>query len=357
MAIAAAASVGIAPSTASTASTAPTADPVGVVVVHNRSEAKIRSVLAGLPHHGLATGYNVTFASPPAYVGPYAAGKVAGDRAVDALRALKAVRFLAGVPTAVSFTSADSNLAQHCAVLLAATGQFAHTGLTKPADMSNKFFNVSAQGCGSSNLFQGLDNLSSAILGWASDPGANNLGFAGHRGWEISTAGTTYGLGFGTFSGRNMSALQVFDNAAFFPEQIATDYVAWPNSGAFPLEYFWGGTSSNTAVPWSVYLGNAYQVPDTATVTVTLVRARDGQKWKFRPTTQRPTGTDNGGSYLNVNPDTHYGMARAIIFRPSQGALGTILPGDQFTVYVGGIKTAAGAATTLKYKTTFFKLN
>ncbi len=332
--------------------------PVGVVVAHNRSEAKIRSSLAGWPHHGFAASYPVTFAIPPAYSGPYAAGKVAADRQLDALKALKAVRFLAGVPTSgISFTTANSNLAQHCTVLLAASNQFAHTGLTKPADMTNRFFGVSADGCASSNLYQGLDNLSSAIVGWASDPGPNNLEFVGHRGWEISTAGSTYGLGYGTFAGRNMSALQVFDNAAFFPAQIATDYVAWPNSGAFPLEYFWGGTSSNSTLPWSVHLGNAYQAPDPATVAVTLVRTRDGQTWHFRPTTQRPNGTDNGGNYLNVNPNTVYGMARSIIFRPSQAALGTILPGDQFKVYVGGIKTDAGVATTLKYTTTFFKLN
>src|SRR5436190_8893659 len=127
MALTAAASVATAPSTASTASTTPTADPVGVVVAHNRSEAKIRSVLAGWPHHGLDPAYGVTFATPPAYSAPYAAGKVAADRQMDALRALKAVRFLAGVPTDISFTSVDSNLAQHCTVLLAATNQFAHT--------------------------------------------------------------------------------------------------------------------------------------------------------------------------------------------------------------------------------------
>ena len=149
----------------------------------------------------------------------------------------------------------------------------------------------------------------------------------------------------------------MLDNAAFSESQRATDYVAWPNSGAFPLEYFWGGRSSNSAVPWSVYLGNAYQAPDPSTVTVVLVRARDGQKWRFTPTTQRPNGTtDNGGNYLNVNPDQTYGMARSIVFRPSLAALGTIQDGDQFTVTVRGITNAAGNAKTLKYTTTFFKL-
>ena len=151
-------------------------------------------------------------------------------------------------------------------MLLAATNQFAHSGLTKPADMSAAFFNDAAQGCAKSNLYSGLNNLSNAVMGWAADPGANNLGLAGHRGWEISTAGATYGIGYGTFSGRNISALHVLDNAAFYASQQATDYVAWPNSGAFPLEYFWGGRSSNSAVPWSVYLGNAYQAPDPSTV-------------------------------------------------------------------------------------------
>ncbi len=138
----------------------------------------------------------------------------------------------------------------------------------------------------------------------------------------------------------------MLDNAAFSESQRATNYVAWPNSGAFPLEYFWGGRSSNSAVPWSVYLGNAYQAPDPSTVIVVLVRARDGKRWRFTPSTQRPNGTtDNGGSYLNVNPDQTYGMARSIVFRPSLAALGTIRDGDQFTVTVRGITKAQPAPT------------
>jgi len=357
MTLAAAASVATAPSSATPASGKAA---VGVVVAHGRTEAQIRTALASATyaHHGLSASYSPTFATPPSYVSPYAPGTLTTGRRNDALRALKAVRFLAGVPTDVSFTSANSSLAQHCSVLLAATNQFAHTGLTKPADMSSSFFDKAALGCAKSNLYSGLSNLSNAVLGWAADPGANNLARAGHRGWEISTAGTTYGIGYGTYAGRNISALHVFDNAAFDSSQQATDYVAWPNSGAFPLEYFWGGRSSNSAVPWSVHLGNAYQAPDPSTVSVVLVRARDGQKWRFTPTTQRPNGTtDNGGNYLNVNPDQYYGMARSIVFRPSLTALGTIQDGDQFTVTVRGITNAAGTAKTLKFTTTFFKLS
>ena len=357
MTLAAAASVATVPSSAEPG---PDMGAVGVVVTHGRTEAQIRSALgsATYTHHGLSASYPVTFATPPSYVSPYAPGTLATARRNDALRALKAVRYLAGVPTGISFTSANNSLAQHCSVLLAASNQFAHTGLNKPPDMSQSFFDKASAGCAESNLYGGLDNLSRAVLGWAADPGANNLGLAGHRGWQISTAGTTYGIGYGTHAGRNISAGHVLDNAACFNETLrATDYVAWPNSGAFPLEYFWGGRSSNSALPWSVYLGNAYQAPDPSQVDVVLVRARDGQRWRFTPTTQRPNGTtDNGGSYLNVNPNTCYGMARSILFRPSQAVLGTIQDGDRFTVIVRGIKDAAGNATTLRYATTFFKL-
>jgi hypothetical protein len=333
---------------------------VGVVVAHGRTEAQIRSTLAqaAYSHHGLSASYAPSFATPPSYVSPYVAGELTTARRNDALRALKAVRYLAGVPTDVSFTPANNRLAQHCAVLLAASGQFTHFP-SKPADMSDDFFAEAEKGCRESNLYGGISNLSNAVLGWAADPGANNLGLAGHRGWEISTAGATYGIGYGTYSGRNISALHVFDNPAFpnNPGSLATSYVAWPNSGAFPLEYFWGGRSSNSAVPWSVYLGNAYQAPDPAKVSVVLVRARDGRKWRFTPATQRPDGsTDNGGNYLNVNPNQTFGMARSILFRPSLGALGTIRDGDRFTVTVRGIKDAAGDATTLRYATKFFRL-
>lgn len=51
-------------------------------------------------------------------------------------------------------------------------------------------------------------------------PGANNLARAGHRSWEISTAGTTYGLGYGTYAGCNVSTLHVLDNAAFDSSQL-----------------------------------------------------------------------------------------------------------------------------------------
>ena len=233
MTLAAAASVATVPSGA-TPATGEAA--VGVVVTHGRTEAQIRSALATATyaHHGFSASYSPTFGTAPSYVSPYAPGKVSAGRRNDALRALKAVRFLGGVPTDVSFTSGNSSLAQHCSVLLAATNQFAHSGLTKPADMSNSFFAKAADGCAKSNLYSGLSNLSNAVLGWAADPGANNLGLAGHRGWEIRTAGTTYGIGYGTYSGRNISALHVLDNAAFTSDELATDYVAWPNSGVFP---------------------------------------------------------------------------------------------------------------------------
>ena len=86
-------------------------------------------------------------------------------------------------------------------------------------------------------------------------PGANNLARAGHRGWEISTAGTTHGLGYGTYAGRNVPTLHVLDNAAFDSSQLGRQVI-------------------QPAVPWSVHPGNAYQAPDSSTVTVVLVRAR-----------------------------------------------------------------------------------
>ncbi len=138
MTLAAAASVATVPSSA-TPSSGEAA--VGVVVTHGRTEAQIRSALASATysHHGFSASYSPTFETPPSYVSPYAPGKLVTSRRNDALRALKAVRYLAGVPTAVSFQAVKNSLAQHCSVLLAASGQFTHFP-TKPTDMTDDFF-------------------------------------------------------------------------------------------------------------------------------------------------------------------------------------------------------------------------
>jgi hypothetical protein len=72
-----------------------------------------------------------------------------------------------------------------------------------------------------------------------------------------------------------------------YADSLIDSYLAWPNAGAFPLQYFVpdGVNTLNTArapeYPWTVKLGSLYSTPEKSNVILTLTRARDGKVWTF----------------------------------------------------------------------------
>lgn len=303
------------------------------------------------------------------------AGSIKQEYLDDALNALEMVRYVAGLPYEnVQFTDLYNSYSQYGAVLMATSDQFTHYP-TQPEDCPDDFFALAYKGCSEANLSWQMgsikyastskDNLAYDILGWMQDEGSNNIEHAGHRRWMLIPGATNFGIGYASVVSSSYyegySSLHVDDG---WNSGNPDTYVAWPSSGDFPIEYFTGDWSSNVTAPqypWSINLGTAYGSPSRSSVEITLTRYRDGAVhtvWEFDENTPQ-LGDDNmpdNSMHLAVD-DTGYGMTKAIIFRPDVTTLGTILPGDVFTVEVSGITTSAGAATTLEYEIDFFDLS
>ena len=335
-------------------------NPNVVSMDRTRNRSSIIAMASSYAHSGFNKSKVTQYATTPLFSSPYNAGSLYTDDVADALNAMKMVRYIAGLPYEnVAFTDERNNIAQHGAVLLAATNQYTHTP-TKPADMPQTFFDLGYRGCDESNIFLGINankNISRSILGWIADNGDYNIENAGHRRWVLRPDGQNFGIGFASSDNRYYSNLHVQDSSL---GREADTYVAWPNSGDFPIQYFTNSTNINTApqYPWSLNLGAEYQVPMRNEIQLTLTRTRDNKVWTFNAATPQ-LGVGNmpdDSMHLAVDNDS-YGTKKAIIFRPDVTSLGALQEGDVFSVQLSGIKTKDGTPTTLEYSINFFDLD
>ncbi|MBR3995877.1 MAG: hypothetical protein IKI97_11445 [Clostridia bacterium] len=297
----------------------------------------------------------------PRLTAPYSAGKLKKSGLDDALNSLKMVRFLAGVPYEnVKLTDELNDIAQHGAVLLAATNQFTHSP-GKPADMTVEFYKKGEQGCKEANINAGRNSISNAVIGFVFDAGQGNITNAGHRRWVLKPGGENFGMGFvkgaQSYGGYRIN-MYVYDGKGPFDCE-ADSYVAWPNAGAFPLQYF--ADSNNIfapiTAPWSINLGEQYSVPSKKNAKIKLTRKSDGKEWIFdfqTPDLGKEEMTDDK-LHFSVDNDG-YGMGKALIFRPDIKSLGVIADGESFNVEVSGIKYRDGSEAVLSYDINFFDL-
>ncbi|MBR5308163.1 MAG: hypothetical protein IKU43_05280 [Clostridia bacterium] len=325
---------------------------------HDRTRDEVIEKHLEYPHSGF-TAKTTEFKTAPVTKAPYSAGSLADEDVADALNALKMVRFLAGVPYENTvFTEEYNNISQHGAVLLASSNQFTHTP-GKPIDMSQEFYDVAYKGCNLANLSAGKNNIANAIIGFVYDKGQNNISHAGHRRWVLRPGGVQYGIGFAkgdaTYGGMRISMLV---NTGAGAE--ADSFVAWPSSGAFPIQYFAASnTIENTVIdaPWSINLGAQYAAPTKATAVVKLTRESDGKVWIFDSSTPDLGAEMLSDDKLHYSVDnTGYGMKKGILIRPDLDSLGVIADGEIFTVEVSGIKYKDGKDATLSYSIEFFDL-
>jgi uncharacterized protein YkwD len=277
------------------------------------------------------------YAAAPTVRSPFATGTLASAFMRDGLNSLNYCRFLAGLPDDVTLDSTYDNLAQHGAVLLAAS-DFSHTP-AKPAGMDQTFYNLGYRATSSSNIGVGHANLPDFMLECMADSDTGNIGALGHRRWILDPPMAKTGLGYA--SGR--SDAYVFDYSR--STQVAYDSIKWPCSGAFPAEMF------DSDTPWSVTLNpTVYSVSSaTASFTVTLTRESDGSTWTFTSADTNPAG-----EFFKVDT-TGYGVPNCIIFRPDPASVGAYHVGDVFDVSIaGGIsRRSDGKPVTITYSTRF----
>ncbi len=334
-----------------------------IKINHDNSISDIVAMERRCPSCALTGGAQTRYKETPSFTAPYKAGSLSDEDIADAQNALRMVRFLAGVPYEQSVFEPELNdIAQHGAVLLAASNQFDHYP-QQPNDMSDEFFETAYKGCNEANISAGRDNISECVLGWVYDAGANNIERAGHRRWIFKPSNQDFGIGYArgpaSSSYRGYRAnMHVFGLKHSYGSNFDS-YVAWPAAGDFPIQYMAASEELNQIIdcPWSINLGSPYTAPDKQNVTLKLKRERDGKVWTFDKNTPNlgEEGLSDSKMHLAVDNDG-YGIDKAIIFRPDLNSLGTIEDGDVFNVELSGIKYTDGSDAVLKYEIRFFDI-
>lgn len=334
-------------------------DPNIIVINRERNRNSIVEMAKRFPNSGFNSDKVTRYDTDPSFYSPYMAGSLNSDDIADALNTVKMVRYLAGVPYEnVSFTDDLNKIAQHGAVLAAASEQYTHTP-TKPMDMSQDFFDLGYRGNSEANISLGINtnsNISWSILGWMADGGDNNIANVGHRRWILKPDGNNFGIGFAGIDNKNYANMHISERGL---NRTADTYIAWPSPGDFPIQYFSNTANINAPAiyPWSISLGDAYRTPLRNDIQLTLTRKRDNKVWTFnRNTPELGIGNmPDDSMHLSVDYETR-GMGKTIIFRPDLTSLGSLHESDVFEVKLSGINTSDGKATTLEYNINFFDL-
>ena len=241
------------------------------------------------------------------------------------------MRKIAGVPS-VSLSDEKNNMAQHGAVLLAAS-EFTHNP-QQPADMDRSFYNLGRKATSEGNISAGV-GLFGSIDSFMDDTDRNNISTLGHRWWQLNPQ--IESVGFGASTGERFIVEMIHDASA---THVDYDFISWPASGFFPNELF----SNNTA--WSILLNpDVFASPSVNDLTVMLTRASDGKQWEFSSNDSQEYAKIDGAKYFTVSPNTNH-----IIFRPDGISNYT---GD-YTVKIAGLKDSSEKDIRISYQVTFF---
>ena len=276
--------------------------------------------------------------SMPSCTAPFAAGSVKTEALQAAANRLNALRRIAGLPD-VTLDLSLCEEAQYGAVIQGHYGALDHYP-SKPAGMSDAFYQRAYAASSSSNLYAGR-TLTTAVDGWMNDSDQTNVDRLGHRRWQLNPALGKVGFGYAEANTRYHTYLaeKVLDKSGSGCEY---DFISWPASGNFPAELF------GKNIAWSISLNPMeYQTPRQSDLTVTLTREADGKVWTFRGSSYAPT---DSGNYFRVDTGG-YGIPNCIIFRPD----GIQTYDGIYTVQIQGLKTRNGQSVKdFAYQVEFF---
>lgn len=266
----------------------------------------------------------------PAYFGP-------------GLKLLNYLRYAIGLEGSVTLDAELSRKAQ-----LTADLRVLGDGISKkPAAWSDSQYKEASAGTydGFVNSLYGPHALDQGFHYWAIK---NNLqSFSGDVSRMLLLSPELARIGFGLGN--------VNDNGAILASRTnvdlsrsgtaAYDIVPYPGRGLFPAELFYPNN------PWSVMMNRStFDIPDTAAVTVTLMRTNEGQTWTMTADDNDTTFIPviDSGAYLDVMSYEEFHM---IMFRPGQ--VRSINGGDEYTVQVNGVKNKAGDEARITYQVKF----
>lgn len=296
---------------------------------------------------------------------------------------LNFIRMLAGL-SGVDVNASLNESAQYGALVSAANKKIAHSP-KKPDGMSDNIFKLCNDACAWSNLYSRTPEGKNKQFRYAfvsymcDNNSASNLAGMGHRRWILNPHLVRTGFGQAAYpkdenttSAFGAAVMRVtkgeFDKVD--PEKSDCgdyDFISWPSSGNFPVDEGSFNYAAPT-IPWSITLNPAkYAAPAAANVKITITRETDKKSWRFDASDVRTPASKND-KYMLINTKG-YGVNNAIIFnlgsaysessllRDSVSHLNGDAAEMRYSVQVSGIKTTAGAETTLNYRINFFDIN
>jgi hypothetical protein len=252
------------------------------------------------------------------------------DEKIQALRRLKAYRYLAEVPYEDLTLDDEYNaLCLAGAELCQKLGKLEHT--PKNPGLPEEEFTIAYKGTSRSNLAWGRMTLPAAVDGWMFDSDSYNIERLGHRRWCLYPGMQKTGFGrVGVFA-----AMYTFDRSrAELPD---FDFICFPARGYMPVDFF------GPRQAWSVTLNpRKYQTPAKDFVPKIYLADAKGMK----------EGQQLKLDFKNVD-SFPFGIPNCIIFRPE--AL-EVAPGKRYIVELDGIsRKSAGDPVALRYMVEFTK--
>ena len=250
------------------------------------------------------------------------------DDKTQALRRLKAYRFLAGVPYEDLILDEEYN--QAClagAKLCEKLGKSEH----KPMNpgMPEAEFKLAYKGTSSSNLGRGHKSLVQAVDSWMDDSDDRNIDRLGYRRWCLNPSMAKTGFGrSGVFS-----AMYTFDRGR--KTLVDYDFICWPARGYMPISFF------GPKHAWNVSLNPAKYKAPGMDFTPKIYQADAKGAKKGKPLKLNYQRVDTVG----------FGIPNCIIFRPENLAL---VSGARYVVELDGIEAqAADGPAMLRYVVEF----
>jgi hypothetical protein len=242
----------------------------------------------------------------------------------EALRRLRAYRWLCGVADDVELSWEQSEVTTAAVRLLELVNDLTHTP-SRPPGASDLIWEKGRLGCESSNLDPQPSPVRS-VDDFMYDSDSSNIDRVGHRRWCLSPKMTMTAWG----SHASRTAMMVTDQSRKGPDP---EWVAYPAPGWFPTTFIQAGAA------WSLHLDLARFAPPRADAVKVTVRPAD-DRYRRGP----PAELD----YFNVANDS-YGGGPAVIFRPKV----PVRAGHRYWVEVEGLTDPKGGAKKVEYLVEF----
>jgi hypothetical protein len=249
----------------------------------------------------------------------------------DALRRLKAYRFLAGLP--YRDISLDANYNKGCiaaADICRRLGYLTHT--PKNPDLPEDEYERARVAAGKSNLafYHPERSVAASIDMWMEDSDPSNIDRLGHRRWCLNPSMRKTGFG----RSGEFSAMWVAEDEIKPFEDY--QFVSHPAAGLMPTDYF------GARYAWSLTLNpRKFQVPSQEEITVRVYPVKGGDIDRDKPMKLDYFAVETGW----------FGVPNCIIFRPLPVEVAN---GRRYWVEVKGLRGSDGAPTELSYLVEFF---